>query len=180
MGLTINYGPKPKVTAPEPLPKAPYAPKAYEAVFNITGKGIIGKLYGAGVVPHANDKEFMLVTKTGLMVHSVPWPTPTMYAEFMPFTAGKHMAATTAPQQLKSFLTGAMNDAFLKLEAFKAKTEASVETERRSSRSATRRPRRSTSSSPPATNPSSSCATRRRCISWSAARKAAAAMSWWR
>jgi hypothetical protein len=40
------------------------------------------------------------------------------------------MAATTARQQLKSFLTGAMNDAFLKFEAFKAKTEASAETEK--------------------------------------------------
>ena len=60
MGLTINYGPKPKVTAPEPLPKAPYAPKAYEAVFKITGKGIARQGYpvraagsedACGVVP---------------------------------------------------------------------------------------------------------------------------------
>ena len=127
MGLTINYGPKPKVTAPEPLPKAPYAPKAYEAVFKITGKGIIGKLYHGGVVPHANEKQFMLVTKTGLMVNSAPWP-PNLFAEFQPFLNGVATEYTTASALLKTFLTAQMNDAFLKWEGFKAKTEAAAET----------------------------------------------------
>jgi hypothetical protein len=125
VGLTINYGPKPKVTAPEPLPKAPYAPKAYEAAFNVVGKGVIGKLYHEGVVPHANAKEFMLVTKSGLMVHSIAWP-PDLFDEFQPFLKGVVKSAPTSPQ-LKTFLTGAMNEAFLKWAGFKAKTEAAAE-----------------------------------------------------
>ena len=120
MALTINYGGK-KVEAPAPLTKAPYAPKAYSAVGAVCGDKLLKKLYSKGLVPHASEKLFMIVTKTGLMVYSSPW-APGQFEVFQPFMAAPQ--PQVAPPHLANFLTNCMNEAYLQYEAFLAKTEA--------------------------------------------------------